>query len=64
MLFVALIQKTDDLWYVMADSQNNVKIYASQNEAYNDVKNEYPSDQIKIAKLQELTQTNDWVDPT
>jgi hypothetical protein len=38
-------------------------VYATQQEAFDAVKDDYPSDSIYVAKLQERVDTNTWTDP-
>jgi hypothetical protein len=38
-------------------------VYASQQEAFDAVKDDYPADSIYVAKLQERVDTNTWTDP-
>jgi hypothetical protein len=45
------------------NSKKEAITYATQQEAFDAVKDDYPSDSIFVAKLQERVDTNTWTDP-
>ena len=45
------------------NSKKEAITYATQQEAFDAVKDDFPADSIYVAKLQERVDTNAWTDP-